>query len=254
MLSPSLAAALSHYLRTPQLSACQNPQTESIRWNGYDIMLCGNPHDPIGKANKLLGFLFAMKEEVEKLITDAQLGTRSQHGFTAFFKSNRNIAKVVAAYRNIADGNPVIVSGGRAAGRGNWTPQPVFMCINKGDAMTAPILAQCRQRNLEPVFIKPGIEGIMVCPQFFDDLGHDSQPCPDLGPDGKFKAGDLGLIHGKYAYVVHMLIRMYDRAAAENVREAESMQDAVELTSRESLRSAVNFGYYAGGEWMFRLT
>ncbi|KAG6986590.1 hypothetical protein G7Y79_00077g099820 [Physcia stellaris] len=152
------SAVLTHSLRAPQFAARQNSQTKHPL-NGYDIMVCGNPHDPISKANKLLGSLFLMKGDFEKTITDAQLGTRSQHGFTAFFKSNRNIAKVVAAYRNIADGNPVIVSGRRAAGRGDWAPQLVFLCINDGDTMAAPILAQCRQRNLELVFIKPGIEG-----------------------------------------------------------------------------------------------
>lgn len=223
---------------------------EGYRFEGYQFLLCGDLADPAEKANKLLVFLYSMKAELERLIEDARLGTRSKHGFAEFFKSDHNIRQVIARYQNIVEGGPVIVSEARAAVHGDRTPQPVLICVNEGDSRTASALAQCKARPTEIVLIEPGVEWVMLCPQFFDDapVRDAAQPCPKVQPDGKFKQGDRALISGRYADVVHMLVRFYDRAATHNIQGAQSMQEAVELSARNSLRSAVAYGYYAGGK------
>lgn len=253
VISPGLSAVTS----APASATPQAPElftrelVEGYRFEGYNIILCGDPGDRATKANKLLAFLYTMKLEIEKLMDDAKLGTHSKHGFAAFFKSDRNINQVIARYQIIVEGGPVIVSEARAAAiRGDRTPQPVLICVNEGDSRTAYVLEQCKKRPTEIVLIEPGVEWVMVCPQFFDDAeARDAaQPCPKVQPDGKFKEGDRGLLAGRYADVVHMLIRLYDRAATYNIQGAQSMQEAVELDARNSLKSAVAFGYYAGGK------
>ena len=253
VISPGLSAVTS----APASAAPQAPElftrelVEGYLFEGYNILLCGDLGNRTEKANKLLGFLQAMKLELEKLMDDAKLGTRSKHGFAAFFKSDRNINQVIARYQNIVKGHPVIVSEARAAAtRGDRTPQPVFICVNEDDSRTAKALEHCKQRPTEIVLIEPGVEWVMVCPQFFDDAqARDAaQPCPKVQPDGKFKEGDRALLAGRYADVVHMLIRLYDRAATYNIQGAQSMQEAVELDARNSLKSAVAYGYYAGGK------
>ena len=77
-----------------------------------------------------------------------------------------------------------------------------------------------------------------------------------LGRDGKFKPGDGSLLQSLFAYVVYSLVTMYDRAlyrTYHNWDDLWDMQYTVELNSRQSINSAQNYGFYAGGEYCLGL-
>ncbi|KAL8722744.1 MAG: hypothetical protein Q9181_007424, partial [Wetmoreana brouardii] len=141
-----------------------------------------------------------MKPHLQGVIDDARRGTRSQHGYAAFFKSNINIRKVITKYQSLVDPDPVIVSEERAKIIGTRTPQPRFQCINEGDPKTADVMETCnpnRQYHLAgPVIAFFGTERIAVCPSFFWAPQYPSGEgiCPTLGDDGKFKPGDASLL------------------------------------------------------------
>ena len=119
----SLIATRDENLREVQLSLVDN---ETVLYNGYEVHKCGDYRDRTSKTTYLVGFLFEMRAELEKLVADAKLGTHSSHGFAAFFKSNRNINKVVRTLEPLVDAHPVLVSEERARElpSDNRTPQP----------------------------------------------------------------------------------------------------------------------------------
>lgn len=264
LVSLTLTAATDASYTEQLLSTRQNEVTVSItefgtkviRFNGYDIINCGNARNKTSKAVRLLGFLSQMKIQLERVVADAKLGTRSQHGYTAFFKSNRNIRKVTTAFQSLVDPLPIIVSEERVAE--NWersrTPQPAFLCINENDDRTAAIMEECKSGPLSKIaLIWPGTELLAVCPDFFTTMKYPTaeQACPTL-QGGKFKPGDGKLMESSFAYVVYLLVTMYDRglSATRDWQKLWDMNNALELNSRQSVLSGENYGFYAGGGFM----
>lgn len=244
----------------PQLSVRQNTVELNVtrvaphisRFNGYDIIDCGSPQDPKSKTNLILGFLFQMKPQLERIIADARLGTHSKHGYTAFFKSNRNIGKVIAVFQKLLDAFPIIVDEDRVplTAERIRTPKPGLLCLNETDVKNAPFLRACNEspQNDKPlVLIWPGTEIMVMCPKFFTVKQYPiTGTCPEL-ENGKFKSGDGKLLFSAFAYVVYALVNIYDRGIMGDWTDKWDMQYAVKLNSRQSLRSAENYAYYAGG-------
>ena len=238
----------------PPITAISPRQTaeypELIGFNNYNITYCGDPHDATSRASRLMGFLAAMKTQLERLVADAQLGTHSSR-YAAFFKSNRNVQKVIAQLRNLIDGNPVIVAESRAESAGSRTLQPKLVCISKANPETAVWMAECEARLGDPVFSLLGTEVVAICPNFWN-LPLFSSECP-LMEGGRVSMKDnLVLQKGMYAFMVNQLVRLYDRGIRESERDygiAFTMQEAMELDARHSLLSATNYGFYAGGEF-----
>lgn len=233
---------------------------DTISFNGYHIYDCGSPQAMPPKLNALLGFLFQMKPHLQGVINDARQGTRSQHGYTAFFKSSINMRRVIAAYQRLVDAAPVIVHEERAKIIGTHTPQPKFQCINENDPNTEDVMELC-DRGLRhgfpshnPVIHRPGTELILVCPSFFQLTQYPppERICPTLGANGKFRRGDYKLLGGAFAYTVYTLVFMYNREMYETYEDFNSlwdMQYAVELNSRQSVLNPESYGFYAGGEF-----
>ena len=119
----SLIATRDEYLGQVKVSLIDN---ETLLYNGYEVHKCGDYRDRNSKTTYVVGFLTLMRAELEKLVADAKLGTHSSHGFAAFFKSNRNINKVVRTLEPLIDAHPVLVSEERARDlpSDNRTPQP----------------------------------------------------------------------------------------------------------------------------------
>ena len=226
-----------------------------IRFNGYDLYDCGDPRDITSKANKMLLFLGNMKPQLKKLIADAQQGTRSQHGFAAFFKTDRNIGKVVRRFQALVDAYPIIVDEERASMtvKHSRTPQPVLMCINEGDSQTATTMKACMTGSLTtPLIISPGKEVMAICPDFFNIMPFPggSLVCPKL-EGGRFKNTEIVLMSGLYAYVVYSLVTMYNRDLYESYYKWDYLQDmqyAVDLGVRDSVLNGASYGFYAGGK------
>ncbi|KAL9603535.1 MAG: hypothetical protein Q9179_002152 [Wetmoreana sp. 5 TL-2023] len=235
----------------------------TFRYNGYEVTGCVNLQSENAsvygpearRLSGILSFLQQMKPHLQGVIDDARRGTRSQHGYAAFFKSNFNMRKVIAKYQQLLDASPVIVSEERAKIIGTRTPQPIFHCINEGDPKTADIMELCNQNSrygiTDPIIVLSGTERIVICPSFFAVMQYPpaERICPTLGNNGKFKAGDGSLMQGGFQYVVYNLVLMYNwelYSTHINLDTLSDMQSAVELNSRQSLLNPESYGYYAG--------
>lgn len=230
--------------------------TNTVRYDGYEVNNCGDPGVKTSKASRLLGFLSQMKPYLELVIADAQQGTRSKHGYAAFFKSNVNMRKVVSAYLLLVDASPILVDEERAQNTSSRTPQPRLMCINEGDPRTADIMRGCNQGHpmQHPVIIWPGTEVMAICPSFFriQQYPTTERGCPTLDASGRFRPGDGKLLQGLFAFVVYHLVVMYNREMYTTYHDGDSlwdMQYAVMLNSRQSMFNAASYGYYAGGKF-----
>ena len=223
---------------------------ERVRFHNYNLVFCGDPHDVISYASRLMRFLTAMKAQLERLRADAQLGTHSSR-YTAFFKSNHNIYKVIGQLRNLIDGNPVIVSQSRVKDAGSWTPQPMLICVSETNPQTASWMAECKKRPNDAALAWLGTEAVAICPKFWT-MPPFPTDCPLL-VDGKAESKeDRLLLNGMYAFMVNQLVRLYDKGIRESERNygiAWTMLEAMELDVRHSLLSATNYGYYAGGKF-----
>ncbi|KAI4246944.1 MAG: hypothetical protein L6R42_009743 [Xanthoria sp. 1 TBL-2021] len=232
---------------------------DTVSFNGWEISGCGTPQNMEPKLNGILSFLFKIKPHLEAVVADAQLGTRSSHGYTAFFKTSANVRKVISKYQALVDVNPVLVSAERAKVIGTRTPQPRFQCINENDPGTADTMDQCNRvlgpglSPQHPVIVHTGTERISICPSFFTMKKYPppQQKCPTLGADGKFRPGEGALLTNGFAYMVYALVMMYNRELYETHADFNAMWDmqyAVELTARQSLLNPESYGFYAGGE------
>ena len=223
-------------------------------YRGYLIHNCGTPHDASSQANQVLRFVFKLQAILQNVIADTQQGTRSRHGFAAFFKSNSNIPNVENALRSVLIGRPIIISAERAASdQGPRNRRPTLMCINEDDEKTAHILADCKEIGTGPLAIWPGTEVMALCPDAFNESLHPyaMRTCPTLNRSGKFKPGDASLAHGFFAQLVYNLITMYHRKMYETYEDWDSLKDmqyAVELNARQSLLNIESYGYYVGGK------
>ncbi|KAL8952140.1 MAG: hypothetical protein Q9222_001917 [Ikaeria aurantiellina] len=219
----------------------------TLAFNGWVISNCGN-FQTSTKVNSLLGFLYQLKPNVEAIIADARLGTRSPHGYASFFKTATSMRKVIAKYQTLVDVAPVIVSTERTKVIGTHTAQPRFECVEQC-VLSAGIPSE------HPVIVHTGTERISICPSFFEVLQYPAAHtnCPSLGSDGKFKPGDGQLLSGGFAFMVHALVLLYSRELYGSLEEKNDflmrdMQNAVELNARQSLLNPESYGFYAGGK------
>ncbi|KAL8880644.1 MAG: hypothetical protein Q9192_007975 [Flavoplaca navasiana] len=201
------------------------------------------------KLNDILAFFVILKPGLEAVIADARQGLRSQHGYTAFFKSATKIRQVILRYQALVDVNPVIVSPERAKVINTHTAQPRFQCINESDPKTAETMEQCKRIN-QPMIVHRGTERISLCPLFFKLFTYPSKPCPILGGNGRFMPDDGRLMMDAFPYTVLALMQIYNREMGEAMTSGTGydMQHAVDLDARQSLHHPENYGYYAGGK------
>ncbi|KAI4192859.1 MAG: hypothetical protein LQ346_004125 [Caloplaca aetnensis] len=258
-----LAISTAHLIKPPRSIISDRQQVQlnvsfvdasTVSYNGWMISGCGEGKVVTPKLNEILIFLFDMKSHLEAVVADVKLGTRSSHGFPAFFKTSTNIRTVMNKYRQLLDVNPVIVDADRARELGTRTPQPTFHCLKKDDPESADMMAQCQSvPSHYPAIWVLGSESIWLCPKFFTTVSYPppKQHCPTLGANGKFKPGDGSLMGSNFAYMVFSMVLMYNRDIYESLtkynRRAD-MQSAVELSARQSVLHAANYGFYAGGE------
>ncbi|KAL8931075.1 MAG: hypothetical protein Q9208_000178 [Pyrenodesmia sp. 3 TL-2023] len=224
----------------------------AVSYNGWKISNCRHPQN-MTELNRVLGFLFQLKPNLEAVIADARLGTRSPHGYAVFFKTSTSIRRVVAKFQSMVDVTPVIVTPERAKVIGTRTPQPRFQCLGEGDD---PIIKLCTRnpRSLPLFIVHPGTERISICPNFFrvKQYSLPRKSCPTLGADGRFRPGDGSLMSNAFAYAVHALVLLYGRefhvtTPADTVDSIYDMQYAVDLNARQSLLNQESYAFYAGG-------
>ena len=193
-------------------------------------------------------------QQLQKILLDAQSGTRSRHGFRAFFKTNKAIKPVRRIFEDIANNKAVTVSADRAARLGTATATPRFACLKQGDAATAHLLEECRRRPTVPLWTWGATEIIMVCPGFFSlPAALTVESCPKV-VGNKLTPDDDTLVASMFGTIIHELVHIYHPVTANfregigDVEEVYDVQKAVELSAQKSLKNANNFALYAAGE------
>ncbi|KAL9135213.1 MAG: hypothetical protein Q9175_003597 [Cornicularia normoerica] len=221
----------------------------------YQILLCG-AGQPDSKAARLQALLPLIWQNLQIAIQDVKKGTASQHGYTAFFKSNANQAAVMDLFQKVSAGDAIPISADRAMRLGSLTASPSFACMAEGDSFTAHLYAECLARStgtrFSPLMTWGATEIIMICPSFWTlPAGLTRANCPKV-VDNKAAPNDEALIRSMYGSIVHMLVNVYLPESLDYgnsvVEEVINVQDAVALNATESMVNANNYALYAGGE------
>ncbi|KAF6237495.1 hypothetical protein HO173_004385 [Letharia columbiana] len=221
----------------------------------YQILLCGAGQTD-SKAAKLQALLPLIWQNLQVAIQDVKKGTTSQHGYTAFFKTDTNQAAVTDLFHKISAGDPVPVSADRATRLGSPTASPTFACMEEGDAFTAHLYAECLARNTGTISATlmtwGATEIVFICPSFWAlPAGLTRASCPRVVRN-RASPDDEALIRSMYGSVVHMLAHVYVPESLDYgnsvVQEVDGVQAAIELNATESLVTASNYAFYAAGE------
>lgn len=90
-----------------------------------------------------------MKSQFERVIVDVRFDTHSQHDYTAFFKSNRNIDKIIAIFQKLVDVFSIIVNEDRVLliAKRIRTSQSNLLCLNEIDVKNAFFLRACNESS-----------------------------------------------------------------------------------------------------------
>jgi len=215
----------------------------------YNMIFCNADGHGDTKARALKALLPMFEAQLDQLLLDAQLGTRSIHGYEALFKSRRNKKIVNSVFQKIRNADVVPLSAKRGAHLGGGTSAaPMFVCIEPGDERTAELLAHCnvgaapgRSKTLFTI----GEEAIFICPVFWNlPAGLHPYQCPTV-VNNKITGSDE-LAASMYATILHEMVHLY--YAKTNLRdETYNLPDCIDLGSKASTLNAQNFAYYASG-------
>lgn len=192
-----------------------------------------------------------MKLQLQKLIANAQKRTRSQHDFVVFFKFDRNIDKIVRTFEFLIDVYFIIVNEERVSRtiKHFRTSQSMLMCINENDDRIATTMKICIIDSLTTSLIISFDKKIMtICFDFFNIKLYSKKAfaCFKLENE-KFKHFDVFLMKNLYAYVVYVLITMYNRDLYEFYYDfvyLRNMQYAVNLNVKNNVLNEINYDFY----------
>ena len=238
----------------PSVLSRQEPMISDVTSSGnYQIINC-NTGKPQAEAEFLQQLLPLVRKQILRLLLDANRGTRSQHGFRAFFKSNKAIKIVRRVFEGIADGKPIPLTAERAQLIGSNTATPRLICVREagGDPSLSYLMEGCRRQEGAAIYVMDGREVIHICPLFWHlPAGHTKEKCPTV-VDNKLTPDDPTLVATMYGALVHELVHLYNPAtrstAVEGAEEVYDVQKAVDLDAKASLKNANNYALYAAGK------
>lgn len=253
LVVPFLAILISgSRLTTRQLSIVNLQakfQTTDITSSGsYNIIFCDahGAKTPHNKAHILQALFPLFKSQLEQLLLDVQVGTRSRFGYEALFKTRRNKKIVKSVFQKIPDGAPVKLGTERAQRLGVPTAQPMFVCLNEGIQRTAKLLADCVADGVL-LHTFEGWETIFICPRFWHlPFGFQPYQCPKVDSNNKLSGTDLS--QSMYSAIIHELVHMYYQKTAVALNETYETQGCVDLDAKTSTLNAENYATYASGE------
>lgn len=136
----------------------------------YNMIYCDADGHGETKARALKALLPMFQAQLDQLLLDAQLGTRSPHGYEALFKSRRSKKIVKYVFQKIRNADVIPLSEKRAAHLGKATAAPIFVCIEPGDQRTTSLLANCKggaETGRSRTLFTDGEEAIFICPVFW---------------------------------------------------------------------------------------
>ncbi|KAL6720386.1 hypothetical protein ACLMJK_002308 [Lecanora helva] len=189
-------------------------------------------------------------------IADAQLGTASTHGFTAFFKQRTSAPAVATVLQKIHSQSPV---------RGRWpnlirASPPEFICA-KFDTVL-----RYKHLNFDPYLAckRPKVYGfwakrsryIVLCDYFFErppaPTAPRSETCIKV-KDNSFQGfGNLLCLYQKYM-LIHEMVHFYlgTKGLGWSTQPVEkyALNDAVDLNAELSLRNPQNYQAFVASKW-----
>lgn len=227
-----------------------DPKANDVANNGnYLIKRCGKGI-PGGKAEQLVSLFQEIGADLSSIVTAAEDGTKSIHGFRAFFTSDNSISPVTHYYTNISSSAPVLIAGVQPK-------QVTFICLEYGDPFTAWVYRDLRK-------IPGHVAGLSVyhteeiyLPPFFFQLPRvpRAQQCPVFrgGPSssGRDAAvalnGDRELGMTQWGTVIHELMDKYLDFYGRGLhfRETYALEDCIRLPAFQQVINAENYSLFA---------
>lgn len=215
----------------------------------YLIRHC-NYGEPNSEASYLQSLLRQINIHLRDVIADAELGTASNKGYSAFFKSNENVHEVMRVYKAMAAEEDVIVpSLWNASTPGTKPARPTFVCVDDTPD-DGGMYRQCVNEDSHVPMVAMSETGtIALCPLFWDE---DRVPlprtdCPRLS--GNTVSPNIrALSQNQEAMIVYKLAELYGKVnKAPDV--AMKIQDAVDLDAEDSIANPYNFALYYAGQY-----
>ena len=220
----------------------------------FHILYCDAPYSGGTQASYLRAFLPAFQSTVQNLLQDLAQGTASQHGYSAFFKSNAALNTTTQIYQDMANGKEVLGGPWDSQSQSfteppEWSP-PLIVCANPGEDATEDGQEMCdAPGSTTNVAVVPKNQGtVYLCPNFFR-LPRVARraACPVVDPVSNQFVGDgFNLAFSQYGVLVHEMYHLYN---TENTLTSEiyDIQGAVDLTEEASVMNAQNYALYAAG-------
>lgn len=219
------------------LGIAQAQTQDYVSSGNYQILFCG-AGSPDSKASQLQGIIPNTLHRIQALLADVKLGTRSTHGFAAFFKTNDNIPTVQKVFQTMLDAPKV----------GLDQTKPIFACTDPNNDLTKSVDANCLKWQNVPLVSWPQYGVIFICPYFWTrfPLPFHSD-CPTvlnnvLVPDSAI------LSVNQYAAMIQQLVHLYVPGVRSTADEVSQVQEAVNLDAKASLGNANNYALYAAGK------
>lgn len=218
-------------------------------WAEVDIVRSGNvrihscnSEQAESNASLLQDLLPQIRNNLQAVIKDAQLGTSSKRGFAAFFKTQDSVAQVAHVFSQIEASTDLTV----VSASGKKAP-PTFICANDVPE-TKDLHSQCTTDHPDtPLVQQPSSANITICPSFWQEKKavEGQADCPRL-KDSKLSPNSALLASNQEALIVRELAQLY-LGMTEAANEVHNIQDAVNLNEQASLANADSYAlYYAG--------
>ncbi|KAL8920962.1 MAG: hypothetical protein Q9208_005988 [Pyrenodesmia sp. 3 TL-2023] len=215
----------------------------------YLIKRCGKGI-PGGKAEQLVSLLQEIAADLPSIITEAEDGTKSIHGFKAFFTSDSSIPPVTHYYSNITSSAPVLIAGVQ--------PEPVtFICLEYGDPFTAWVYRVLTKIHGHVAGLSSAKTEAIYLPPLFFQLPRVPRPqqCPVFGAGAYFRGRDAAVIlHGdqelgstQWGTIIHELVDKYldFHGRQSHFRETYRLEECIRLPAFQQVINAENYSLFA---------
>ena len=255
-----------HLLPTICAQNTPNPADDWTTAGPFNIAYCNAANYGPSQSSYLRALLPQFQDALNGLLQDLALGNASQHGYSAFFKSDSSLNPTQKIFGDMANGSKVL-TGVWDANTGRFTEPPrweapTFVCLNAGEKDTEGAYGMCQTaasasiaatssghqlHNVAGVAKNSGI--VYLCPTFFH-LPRVSRraSCPLVDSEtNQFYGDGLSLTTNQYAILVHELFHVYNKGNAR-ISEVYEIQETVDLSEQASQVNAQNYAFYAACE------
>ena len=211
---------------------------DTVSSGSYLIHRC-NSGQPNSEASRLQELLPRVWLGLHKVIADVQLGTASNHGYSAFFKNDSSKAEVLRVYSHMAAGASVALGP-----LGVRIRSPTFVCASK-DPEPDLVYQYCLSRPGTALMSWAASELMPICPFFWEIKRKALLPDCPLVIANILAPNDMRLLDNQEALLVGNLVHLYHRVRPDLIA---TITDASNLNASESLLNPPNYAlYYAGG-------